>query len=769
MVIAAMIGRNPTQRASPDGFDAFGADGHFTDGGEAATATDGRTYPTPDATSHPMPRPGNPAATVGRTHRQKPSNGAILPVGFAPGHCRVNAVGGTAEAATISEPSQAPDLNADPPSHQWQRRPVLSRLVRFSVVAAPAAAGIATAAILSRLLPRPSGTPQALVSFAAITVAMLLVIVAVERAARRLLPLAALLNLSLLFPDNAPRRFAVARRVGRPRDLQRQLQEARDRGIEGGEVAYMQTVLELVAALSVHDRQTRGHSERVRVFADLIAIEMKLSPADRARLRWASLLHDIGKLLVPSEILSKPAALTERERLNVQRHPEEGAKLIGPLRSWLGEWAAAVEHHHERWDGKGYPRALAAERISLAGRIVAVADSYEVMTAVRPYRRPIGVIAARQELVRCSGAQFDPTVVRAFLNISVGRLWRVVGAGSWIAQLPLLTWVNGLGFQWGSAIVSGSTALGLVAPGILPTPDAVPQPRSAPPIARNDASTHLAPTVGGPGPGAPVKPTGGGVPGGTPTPHRGGGGLTAGPSSGPTPSPTAAPTPTPTGQPGPTPAPTSGPTPTPAPTPPPSPTPTPSPVTVPTVTLTGPTSVTESTYTGNGSFSDPGGSGWSARVDYGDGTGVQVLTLYANNTFGLQHTYSDASTYSISVTVTNARLGVGHAGETLTVTSVAPVITMPAPQTFLLSLLGLGGNYRATGSFTDADPGSDGFTATVDYGDGSGMHPLTLSGSSFTLAHTYALGVLATFTVTVTITDDDGAVSSNTTTVSVIL
>jgi HD-GYP domain-containing protein (c-di-GMP phosphodiesterase class II) len=652
---------------------------------------------------------------------------------------------------------------------------VLSRLVRFSVVAAPAAAGIATAAILSRLLPRPSGTLQALLSFAAITVAMLLVIVAVERAARRLLPLAALLNLSLLFPDNAPKRFAVARRVGRPRDLQRQLQEARDRGIEGGEVAYMQTVLELVAALSVHDRQTRGHSERVRVFADLIAIEMKLSPADRARLRWASLLHDIGKLLVPSEILSKPAALTERERLNVQRHPEEGAKLIGPLRSWLGEWAAAVEHHHERWDGRGYPRALAAEKISLAGRIVAVADSYEVMTAVRPYRRPIGVIAARQELVRCSGAQFDPTVVRAFLNISVGRLWRVVGAGSWIAQLPLLTWVNGLGFQWGSAIVSGSTALGLVAPGILPTPDAVPQPRSAPPIASNDASTHPAPTLGGPGPVPAAKPTGGGVPGATRSPHRGGGGPTAGPSSDPAPSPTPAPTSPPTGQPGPTPTPTptSGPTPTPTPTPSPtstpSPTPTPSPVTVPTVILPGAASVFESTFTGNGSFSDPGGSGWSATVDYGDGSGKQALTLNANNTFGLQHAYPDAYTYTISVTVTNARLGVGHASEGLTVKSAPALITMPAPQTFLLALLGLGGNYRATGSFTDSDPGSDGFTATVDYGDGSGVHPLTLSGGSFTLSHTYGLGVLTTFTVTVTITDDDGAVSSNTTTVGVIL
>jgi HD domain/PKD domain len=564
---------------------------------------------------------------------------------------------------------------------------VLSRLVRFSVVAAPAAAGIATAAILSRLLPRPSGTPQALLYFAAITVAMLLVIVAVERAARRLLPLAALLNLSLLFPDNAPKRFAVARRVGRPRDLQRQLQEARDKGIEGGEV-------------------------------------------------------------------SKPAALTERERLNVQRHPEEGARLIGPLRSWLGEWAAAVEHHHERWDGKGYPRALAAEKISLAGRIVAVADSYEVMTAVRPYRRPIGVIAARQELVRCSGAQFDPTVVRAFLNISVGRLWRVVGAGSWIAQLPLLTWVNGLGFQWGSAIVSGSTALGLVAPGILPTPDAVPQPRSTPPIARNDASAHLAPTVGGPGPAAPAKPTGGSVPGAPRSPHAGG--PTSAPSSGPTPSPT--PAPTPTAQPGPTPTPIPLPTPTPTWTP----SPTPGPVTVPVVTLPATASLFESTYTANGSFADLGGSGWSATVDYGDGSGVHALALNGN-TFGLQHPYAEVCTCPISVTVTNARGGVGHKTEGLMVSSAAPTIAMPGTQLAVL------GAYNAVGNFSDSDVGADTFTATVDWGDGTGVHPLVLNGRYFTLSHTYGLAVLGNHTVTVTITDDDGASRSATSIATVLL
>ena len=342
----------------------------------------------------------------------------------------------------------------------------------------PAVVGIAAGAVLTRVLPRPSGFGAAALSFATVSLVMLVTIVALERAGRRLLPLAALLNLSLLFPDNAPKRFAVARRVGKPRDLQRQLQEAHDRGVTGGEVAHMQTVLELVAALSVHDRQTRGHSERVRVFSDLIADEMKLAPADQARLRWASLLHDIGKLVVPSEILSKPAKLTSAEMDNVRRHPDEGARIIGPLAAWLGEWADAVPHHHERFDGRGYPRGLAGDQISLAGRIVAVADSYEVMTAVRPYRKPIGVTAARQELVKCSGAQFDPVVVRAFLNISVGRLWRVVGIGSWIAQLPVIGWVDRLGWNWGAAIMSGTTAIGLTAPGLVPRPTPLPTPTS---------------------------------------------------------------------------------------------------------------------------------------------------------------------------------------------------------------------------------------------------------------------------------------------------
>ncbi|HEY6783066.1 MAG TPA: hypothetical protein VI296_07505, partial [Candidatus Dormibacteraeota bacterium] len=140
-------------------------------------------------------------------------------------------------------PKPAPDTA--PAGHQWQRRPVLSLLVRAAVVVIPAAVGITAGAAMTRVLPRPDGFAAAALFVAAVSVVMLVTIIAVERAGRRLLPLAALLNLSLLFPDRAPKRFAVARRVGKPRDLQRQLQEARDKGVTGGDIAHMQMVLEL--------------------------------------------------------------------------------------------------------------------------------------------------------------------------------------------------------------------------------------------------------------------------------------------------------------------------------------------------------------------------------------------------------------------------------------------------------------------------------------------------------------------------------------------
>ncbi len=422
----------------------------------------------------------------------------------------------------------------EPGGREWRRRPVLSAALRSAVVALPAVAALAVAYVLSRALPHPTTVQGILLWYAVMSAAMLGSIIVVERGARRLLPLAALLNVSLLFPDQAPKRFAVARQVARPRDIKLRLEELRERAPGSSEVARMQRILELAAALSVHDRGTRGHSERVRVFTDMIAEEMDLPDHDRSRLRWASLLHDIGKLLVPAAILRKPTTLTEDEWEAIREHPDEGARIIAPLRDWLGPWALAVEQHHERWDGKGYPRGLAGKDISLGGRIVAVADSYEVMTAPRPYRRALGVVAARKELVRCSGAQFDPAVVRAFLNISVGRLWRVVGLGAWVVQVPFLSWFGGLGLPWGAAAASGAAAVAL---GVLP---AIPVPPSTPnpsPLAVAAVSPTSSPGSDSPG-GARAASS---------TSHHSGSSPSAAPapgsSSDPTPAPTAMATP----------------------------------------------------------------------------------------------------------------------------------------------------------------------------------------------------------------------------------
>jgi len=671
-------------------------------------------------------------------------------------------------------------------------------LVRGAVFVAPVAAGIGTSALLTGVLPRTSSVPQTVLREVAIAACMLVVILAMERAARRFLPLAALLNLSLLFPDQAPKRFAVARRVARPRDLERQLQEARTKGGGGGEVASMQTVLELVAALSVHDKQTRGHSERVRVVTDLIAEEMKLPAADRARLRWASLLHDIGKLLVPSEILKKTESLDDAEWQTIRRHPEEGARFVAPLRPWLGQWAQAVEHHHERWDGRGYPLGLSGEQISLGGRMVGVADAYETMTASRPYRRALGVVAARQELVRCSGAQFDPAVVRAFLNVSVGRLWRVVGIGTWLAELPLLSPLRGLvarlGLRVGPGAVAGTVAGGLALTGLVPVPGrALPTPGSLPAVASAAGAGFQdgAPAGGGAGSSRGTRthaPTGGARPKGAPAAAAGpaarsadhgtstGGSHPSGSSSAPDPPGSQPPADAPaaasdagttsasSSPPSPSPSPSATPTPAPAPTVTPAPTPTPTPTaspppSPPAVSMPQPSTISESsTYTAQGSFSNPGGLSWTAVVDYGDGSGTQVLPLSGTH-FTLSHTYPEACACSARVSVTNDRGATGQGSVGVTVTSTGPVVSVAGG----IALLGA---FNSTASFSDGDTSADTFTATVDYGDGSGVQPLTVSGTHLTISHHY--GLLGTFTITVTVIDDDGARGTATATVTAV-
>jgi HD-GYP domain-containing protein (c-di-GMP phosphodiesterase class II) len=346
---------------------------------------------------------------------------------------------------------------------RWRAHPFQSAFLRGFVLIVPLAAGVSVAVALSRALPRPDGGAE-VAWWALLLVTSLVVSEVVGRLVRRLLPLAVLLRLTLIFPDRAPSRFAMARRVGSVRNLEERVRHAKEHGVDDDPSRAAETILELVAALSAHDRRTRGHSERVRAFSDLLAEALHLPAEARDRLRWSALLHDIGKLEVPSRILNKPGKPDEHEWATLKRHPGEGSRLAGPLLPWLGAWGKAIEQHHERYDGRGYPNGLSGWDITLGGRMLAVADSFETMTAARSYKQPMSVSAARAELARCAGSQFDPALVRAFLNVALGRLWWTAGPMSWVAQIPLV----GVGAQAARTAVTAATqaAVGITALGL---------------------------------------------------------------------------------------------------------------------------------------------------------------------------------------------------------------------------------------------------------------------------------------------------------------
>jgi HD domain len=247
----------------------------------------------------------------------------------------------------------------------------------------------------------------------------------------------------------------------------------------------------------------------------MLAGEFDLDEDDRDRLRWAALLHDIGKLRVPRRILNKAGKPDPRDWERLKQHPAEGARIAAPLCAWLGGWAVTIVQHHERFDGTGYPAGLARDEISLGARIVAVADSFEVMTAARAYKKPMSVPAARRELARCAGSQFDPDMVRSFLNISIGRLWWMVGPTSWVAVIPVLGWLQRSGAQIAIAVKGAAVvaALGIGGAVQIANASTAPAPASVPPSA---GATHFVPASSSarvrehiPAPQAPIG-TGGG-------------------------------------------------------------------------------------------------------------------------------------------------------------------------------------------------------------------------------------------------------------------
>ncbi|HEX6662854.1 MAG TPA: diguanylate cyclase [Gaiellaceae bacterium] len=167
----------------------------------------------------------------------------------------------------------------------------------------------------------------------------------------------------------------------------------------------------LAKAVDARDTYTGSHSERVGELAARVATQIGLDPEQVELTRLAANLHDLGKLAIPEEILRKPGTLTDSERLVLERHPQIGYRMLESL--GVDPVADLVLHHHERWDGAGYPDRLRGEQIPLAARIIFVADAFDAMTSDRVYRSKRSAAAALAELERCSGTQFDPGIVTA--------------------------------------------------------------------------------------------------------------------------------------------------------------------------------------------------------------------------------------------------------------------------------------------------------------------------------------------------------------------
>jgi diguanylate cyclase (GGDEF)-like protein len=222
--------------------------------------------------------------------------------------------------------------------------------------------------------------------------------------------------------ESADQALYAAKALGRNRSIIFNREISAIFGSEGGgrglDASELSTLLSLTEELDIRDAGTANHSRTVGRYCALIAEQLGL-PADRVeRIEMAGRLHDIGKIGVPNAVLQKPAALGAREMAQVRTHPEFGGEVLAgrgleDLRSW-------VMAHHERPDGKGYPAGLTDEEIPLEAKIIAVADAFEAMTADRVYRSGIGTKAARVELLRCSGSQFDPRVVAAFMVVLDG-------------------------------------------------------------------------------------------------------------------------------------------------------------------------------------------------------------------------------------------------------------------------------------------------------------------------------------------------------------
>jgi len=221
--------------------------------------------------------------------------------------------------------------------------------------------------------------------------------------------------------ERADQAMYQAKHLGRNRvciaDVEGEPVQEREGRRDSRSLAEASTLQALTAVISAHDHSTSTHAQHMVQLVEDTARLLRRSEEEIYLLRLATVLHDIGKIGIPDTILHKPGALTEEEWATMRRHPKIGQEILRQAGGVFERLSQIVVAHHERWDGRGYPYGLAKEAIPLSARILAVADSFDAMTSLRPYRQPMSVIKARDELQRCAGSQFDPHIVEALLRV----------------------------------------------------------------------------------------------------------------------------------------------------------------------------------------------------------------------------------------------------------------------------------------------------------------------------------------------------------------
>jgi HD-GYP domain-containing protein (c-di-GMP phosphodiesterase class II) len=215
----------------------------------------------------------------------------------------------------------------------------------------------------------------------------------------------------------------------RERARTQQLEEA----LSELEESYLATVKTLAFVVEAKDTHTRSHLDRAHDYAVALASRVAPELAADQTLRYGFFLHDIGKIGIPERVLSKPGPLTDDEWAIMRTHPLLGAQILSPVK-FLHRALPIVEAHHEKWDGSGYPRGLKFEEIPLGARIFALVDAFDAMTSDRPYRRALSFEQALEQISRSAGTQFDPEVVRGFVELcedaDKGRIFVGEGARS---------------------------------------------------------------------------------------------------------------------------------------------------------------------------------------------------------------------------------------------------------------------------------------------------------------------------------------------------